>query len=328
MNTAKITVIVPIYNAEKYLAACLDSITEQTYKDLEIILVNDGSCDASLSIAEEHARRDSRIKLLTKENGGAASARNCGLDIAEGDYIGFVDADDIIEPDMLEYLYTKAKEHSADIVQCATYVDASDKSCVIYAPRRDLFIDIAKSGGGTLRKHLFFGCCAKLYKRSAIRGIRFNESTVIGEDLRFNLDALAAVGHIAVCPEPKYHYIQRANSITHGTPERALTSFRDMLHKAAQDFNALPALVGFIKDTGLHNNTDICSKIVLGGLTSYSELFGEIRKEIRRSTLHIIFRAKIPRRDKAKLLLIAYLPGLYKRTLTKAKLPKNAKEAV
>ena len=100
-----ISVIVPVYNVEKYLPQCLNSIINQTYENLEIIFINDGSTDNSGNICDEYAKRNSRIKAIHKENGGASSARNIGLDICKGDNIGFVDSDDWIELDMYESLY-------------------------------------------------------------------------------------------------------------------------------------------------------------------------------------------------------------------------------
>ena len=113
---AKVSVIIPVYNTEKYLRRCLDSVCNQTLRDIEIICINDCSTDNSLSILEEYAGNDNRIKLIDfKENKGAAVARNTGIDMAEGKYIGFVDSDDFVDLDFYEKLYTKAVETGADI---------------------------------------------------------------------------------------------------------------------------------------------------------------------------------------------------------------------
>ena len=111
-----ISVIVPVYNVEKYLRACLESIVNQTYRDLEIILVDDGSTDSSGIICGEYAEKDARVKVIHKENGGASSARNAGLNIAQGEYITFVDSDDTIELDMIDCLLSSVRE--ADVVIC------------------------------------------------------------------------------------------------------------------------------------------------------------------------------------------------------------------
>ena len=106
---SKISIIVPVYNTEKYLSKCLNSLIKQTYKDIEIIVVNDGSKDKSLEIAKKFAKQDNRIKVFNKENGGLSSARNFGIEKASGEYIGFVDSDDYIKENMFEILYNMIK---------------------------------------------------------------------------------------------------------------------------------------------------------------------------------------------------------------------------
>ena len=114
-NNPKISVIVPVYKVEKYLDKCVESIVNQTYKNLEIILVDDGSPDNCPAMCDEWAEKDERIRVIHKENGGLADARNAGMDIATGDYIGFVDSDDWIEPNMYEVLLKNALKYDADI---------------------------------------------------------------------------------------------------------------------------------------------------------------------------------------------------------------------
>ena len=113
-----ISIIVPIYNVDKYLEECIESLRNQTYKNLEIILINDGSTDNSEQIFRHEAKQDNRIVFINKKNGGSASAKNEGLKIAKGDYIAFVDSDDFIELDMIEYMVNTIKKYNADIVQC------------------------------------------------------------------------------------------------------------------------------------------------------------------------------------------------------------------
>ena len=120
MRKGKISIIVPIYNSEKDLDQCIESIANQAYKNLEIILVNDGSTDNSINICKKWESNDSRIVLINKKNEGGAKARNDGLKIATGDYIGFVDHDDFIEPEMYETMLDDMTEHNADIVMCSS----------------------------------------------------------------------------------------------------------------------------------------------------------------------------------------------------------------
>ena len=113
-----VSIIVPIFNVDKYLEKCIKSIINQTYRNLEIILINDGSTDNSYQICKKYSEQDSRIVLIDKQNGGSASAKNYGLKIAKGDYISFVDSDDFVELDMIEYMVNTIKKFNTDIVQC------------------------------------------------------------------------------------------------------------------------------------------------------------------------------------------------------------------
>ena len=126
MKEELISVIIPVYNVEKYIRYCLDSVINQTYKNLEIIIVDDGTKDSSGEIAEEYAAKDSRIKVIHKENGGLSDARNVGLDVATGRYIAFLDSDDVISLDFYEYLYNMIKEKDYDIAECEFFRISSD----------------------------------------------------------------------------------------------------------------------------------------------------------------------------------------------------------
>ncbi len=121
MKDPKISVIVPVYNVEKYVSKCLDTIIGQTYGNIEIICVNDGSTDGSRRILEEYSKRDSRIKIVDKKNGGLSSARNAGLKVARGEYISFIDSDDWVDKTMIERMYRNAQENDSDIVICAVH---------------------------------------------------------------------------------------------------------------------------------------------------------------------------------------------------------------
>ena len=123
-----ISIIVPVYNVEKYLERCIESIVNQTYKDIEIILVDDGSPDNCPVICDRYAEKDNRIKVIHKQNGGLINARKSGLEIAQGDYIGFVDSDDWIEPEMYEYFAQMINKYSPDMVlSCLLYTSPSPR---------------------------------------------------------------------------------------------------------------------------------------------------------------------------------------------------------
>ena len=130
MREPLISIIIPVYGVEEYLNQCLESVVNQTYANLEIILVDDGSKDNCPAMCDGWANKDSRIKVVHKENGGLSSARNAGLDIFTGEYVAFVDSDDYIAQDMYELLYSRAKEGNYDIVDCGYYSEANDKATI------------------------------------------------------------------------------------------------------------------------------------------------------------------------------------------------------
>ena len=122
MKTPLVSVLIPVYNVEKYLSRCLDSLINQTLTDIEIICVNDGSTDGSLKILKQYQEKDNRIVIVDKKNGGLPSARNAGLDRARGQYVGFVDSDDYVEPSMFETLYKTAKKKNSEVVICGAQI--------------------------------------------------------------------------------------------------------------------------------------------------------------------------------------------------------------
>ena len=130
MDEKLVSVIIPAYNIEDYIGRCLDSIISQTYKNLEIIVVDDGSRDYTGEILDNYAKKDRRIKVIHKENGGVSSARNKGIEAAEGDYIGFIDGDDLIEPGMYKTLVDLLEEENADIAHCGYQMVFPDLSLI------------------------------------------------------------------------------------------------------------------------------------------------------------------------------------------------------
>lgn len=214
----KISIIVTIYNVEPYIRKCIDSILAQTHKNFELILVNDGSPDNSLQICNEYAEKDSRVKVVNKVNGGQASARNAGIDVATGDYIGFIDGDDWIEPEMYETLLSKAKQYKSDIVQCAWAVVALDGTKT-YECDKDIVenytnVEALKELVDVTGKLLNTSVCCKLFSREVIGNIRFPILRAC-EDDEF-VHRTAAVCHQLTCiGEPLYDYLNRAESISH-----------------------------------------------------------------------------------------------------------------
>lgn len=216
MEEAKISVIVPVYNLEKELPRCLESILAQTYPDIEIIAVDDGSSDGSRQVLEDFAARDSRVKAIFKENGGVTSARLRGVEEATGDWIGFVDGDDEVEPQMYERLLSNAEKYDADISHCGyqmVFADGRvnffhDTGCI---RKQDRTLGIRDLLEGTLVEP---GLWNKLYRRELFNGLteRMDHTIRINEDLLMNYYLFSAAKKAVFEDRCPYHYIVRRTS--------------------------------------------------------------------------------------------------------------------
>lgn len=213
LTEGKISVIVPVYNAEQFLDKCIQSIRRQTYSNLEIILVEDGSTDSSLSICRRHEKEDGRIRVVAKENQGVSAARNTGLDCADGEYIGFVDSDDYIEEDMYETLLSNLKEGRADLAICGiaqVYDNRVIKDKVNFkkvVDREEAVFMVLES------RYISVNPVNRLFKRELFDGLRFPVG-MTSEDAYLILDILAKTERVSVDLTPKYYYVHRTNSIT------------------------------------------------------------------------------------------------------------------
>ncbi|MDU6765984.1 MAG: glycosyltransferase family 2 protein [Gemella haemolysans] len=210
----KISVIVPVYNVEQYLERCVDSIINQTYKNLEIILVNDGSTDNSGQLCDELAKKDDRIRVIHKKNGGLSDARNMGIDEAEAELIGFIDSDDYIDEDMYELLINNLKAANADLSMCGHYdvynnvleAQVVDKKTWELSPQEAIKMVMEA-------KILSVTAVNKLYKKSLFSELKF-EIGKIAEDAFIMIKLLDKCNKIVATNEKKYYYVHRENSIT------------------------------------------------------------------------------------------------------------------
>jgi len=210
-----ISVIVPVYKVEKYLNKCVESILAQTYKNLEIILVDDGSPDGCPAICDEWAKRDTRIHVIHKINGGLSDARNAGLQLATGQYVAFVDSDDWLEPNMYERLYEVLTDTSADIVECGVLFEDDDGNILrdrkcerpihIYTAREALRQLVLEDG-------VYQTVWNKIYRRTVLDGIDFPVGKC-NEDEFWTYRVIDCASSYAVIEDTLYHYLQRDSSI-------------------------------------------------------------------------------------------------------------------
>lgn len=214
MEEILVSIIVPVYNSEKYIQRCIDSLINQTISNIEIILINDGSTDNSLKILNEYAKKDIRIKIIDKENGGVSSARNSGIEVARGRYISFVDADDWCEENMFELMYDMAEKHNCDIVTSGYSMDNVDgKNISTKIASKSIIANNEQDIGKVIHNSNISYAFTKLYKRNIINDndIRFNEKLSMGEDATFVCDYLMNINSAGVINRSLYHYV-RCNS--------------------------------------------------------------------------------------------------------------------
>lgn len=236
----KISIIVPIYNAEKYLEKCLDSLKNQTFREIEVLMIDDGSTDSSPEICKGFAEKDPRFVHIRQDNAGVSAARNKGLEAAHGEYIGFCDSDDFAEPDMYEDLYRLVTENGADVavVSSVQSEDPPDRSLDGEAVQ-------AFSGREAIRVmhhgELFQGqLWNKIVRRDVIGDLRLDPSVAIFEDMLFLWDLFARCEKVVYQKLQRYHYIYNPDSALYGSFRESFRSVRTaslkMLEKMEERF--------------------------------------------------------------------------------------------
>lgn len=232
----KITIVIPVYNVEKCLEKCINSVLEQTYKNLEIILVNDGSTDQSGKMCDMYKKIDNRVRVIHKKNGGLSSARNAGKKIATGDYISFIDSDDYIEKDYFETLYKAIIETNSDIA-AIDYIEIIENGVPIINAHENIKkkhdgsyityegIEIIKE---LLNRKTFKNIvCNKLYKHDILKRHMFKEGMNY-EDIFFTFNLIMDINKITFVNKIGYYYVRRKGSICYSPSEKNLSDFLDI----------------------------------------------------------------------------------------------------
>lgn len=313
MNNPKISVIVPVYNTEDYLDRCVKSIVNQTYDNIEIILVDDGSPDNCPTLCDKWAEEDGRIKSFHKKNGGLSDARNYGFSEAAGDYVLFVDSDDYIEPDMIEFLYSLAEKNGADVSRCGFYFDFEDSGEEKenpYSKDEKIFEYNERIKDLVLSGHVSGVVWNKLYKREFISDIMFEPEDGSSEDILFNYRVYRKDPKTVFCDMPKYHYAVRNGSIT-----------KSKFGYGAFDIvRAKRIITEFEKDNAeilpfVHKGYVISAFIVLSGCirnNACMDRFDELRDSILQYKSEIFSSGLYSKTEKLKTFLLSVSPGLYK----------------
>lgn len=241
----KISVIVPVYNVEQYLERCVDSIINQTYTNLEIILVNDGSTDNSGKLCDELAKKDERIRVIHKENGGLSDARNRGIDESESDLVGFIDSDDYIDSDMYEVLLKNLNDTDADLSMCALY-DVYNNTPEAQVTNKETWKLSSEQAIKMVMEAKILSVTAvnKLYRKSLFTDLKF-EVGKIAEDAFIMIKLLDKCEKIVATNEKKYYYVHRENSIT---TQKFSTKFLNVIEAYEQNSNIISEKYPKLKD--------------------------------------------------------------------------------
>jgi len=226
MMKPEVSIIVPVYNVERYLKRCINSILSQTLKNIEIILINDGSTDNSGNICNEYADVDKRIRVIHKENGGLSSARNAGIKISLGRYLGFVDSDDYINPNMYKNLYELCIQNDSDIGVCRFGREINGKMVIEVKEEKVIKLDNVEAMRQLFRGELYrFSVCNKLFEKSCFKNIMFPEGR-IHEDLSTSYKLFSNAKKVVYTSDTGYIYVKRDGSILTSTfNEKRLDAF-------------------------------------------------------------------------------------------------------
>lgn len=214
-----ISIVVPVYNCSEFIVRCVNSLQKQSYRDLQIILVDDGSSDDTPKICDYLAEKDDRITVLHRLNGGVSSARNAGISAAKGEYVTFVDADDYVDAEHVMILYNLMQKHKCDVAMCSYLTENeshfTESKCDIYS-----YNEVCYGHDSAVCELLAGGAVGgyvwnKLYRRDLLEGIEFSSDVKILEDMLFNYNVFKNVKSAAFADSKSYHYVQRGQSAMH-----------------------------------------------------------------------------------------------------------------
>lgn len=313
MDNVLISIIVPAYNIENFLPRCLDSIIAQTHTNIEIIVINDGSTDATGDIINEYSLKDTRIIPVHKKNGGVSSARTAGVSIVKGEYIGFVDGDDYIEPDMYEHLLNNALRYDADISHCGYKMVFPDGHEDMYYNTGKLITQSNEQGLYDLLKGEFIepGLCNKLFKRNLINYSSspiWDASIKINEDLLLNYILFKNSSKSIYEDLPLYHYILRKNSAA--TSKKSLNKLTDpvrVFEKLLSDTKNNAKLFPVVYNRYINILINISYQI--DWLDEASKARAALRNELYKSDFKLNC---ISRKIRLMARLVVFSPSLYR----------------
>jgi len=310
-----ISVIIPVYNIMDYLPRCVDSVLAQTYPGLEIVLVDDGSTDGTGKLCDRLAQKDERIRVFHKENGGSSSARNYGIKEARGEYIGFVDSDDYIDPKMYELLLGAIKKYDTNVAQIGRdEIDEEGRRLpdICVPPRteevtgpRDFLKELLMHRGDC-------SFCTKLFRRSVLADRRFPEGS-LNEDFHFLVEILPLIGDIVSLPQQTYHVFYRMGSNSRKKDKEQFSRvFADNVANADMVWKLVDPKDRELKDIafrfGIVQRIDYLLHIPIGRMTRGNRFYGKVVYDLRRGFLRGLANPYLTGKNKLYMTLFAIAP--------------------
>lgn len=287
MSQPLISVIVPVYKVEDYLERCVSSLCSQTYSNLEIILVDDGSPDRCGEMCDAMAKNDDRIRVIHKENGGLSSARNAGMRVAKGEYIGFIDSDDWIDERMYETLYTFILKYEAQIAVCGLQCDHTDGNVSWFNPKYpdsteiEVFTTQDALRELTYAEKITNSACDKLFSREILEGLPMKEG-IIFEDTQIMHRWLERADRIVYTPQPYYHYIMTDGSITRSGIKPSRFAIANVLWERVEYYQQIcPQLASYAIRSYVYKSIDLIIE------SAQSVECADLRKELIRKVRSI-----------------------------------------
>ena len=305
MNKALVSIIVPVFNVENYMKKCLDSVINQTYKNIEILLIDDGSKDSSGKICDEYSKKDKRIKIFHKENGGLSSARNYGIEKATGEYLTFIDSDDTLEVDYIEYLYNLITKYDTDLSICPYTVIINETKKYDFGKKyKEEVLNTEQALTRMLCEEGFtVSACAKLYKKELFDDIRYPLNKLC-EDNGTTYKTIMKCNKIAYGNESKYNYFKRPNSIMTSKFNIKRMDLIELTDIMCNDIEKkYPSIINACDKRRIHSRFSILRQMINCDLNKEEkEKQKEIIKYLKKNKRKVFKNKEFNKRDKAAIL--------------------------
>lgn len=304
-----VSIIIPIYNVEKYLKDCIDSVINQSYREIEIILVNDGSTDLSYEICLEYKKRDKRIKVINKPNGGLSTARNEGIERANGNYLVFIDSDDFVDNKMIETLMKAVKYYNAEIVCCNyDFVDENSNYIKKHKIRVKTNLEYTREEAQDLLLYSdYFRCYAwnKIYKKELFENVRYPDGKIY-EDIYTTFRLFEKSKKIVFLKKSLYHYRVRINSITRNINKEKLYDILDPIRKINRICDRKEVKIGIL----------LYYRFFFDDLIKIKKwddiVYCEFEKIAKKNMGNILKNVNMDCIEKIRLILLLYSKNLYR----------------